>query len=234
MKRKICALLLAAMMICTPVMAENMTPDTAQVTVQGTAQITAKPDMVTVTAGSSVTAATVGDAQEELSVIIASAADKLLELGVLEEDIVTGSYSCYPRYNYDTDTLIGYEASHTLEITCRDVEMLDSVISALTDSGLSQIQNVVYDVSTRSELYLQALEMAIGRAEVKAARMAAMGGMTLTGLVSLSENGGYGENYVVSASQDGVLYKNAALSAGIRPGSVSVSASVTAVYEAAK
>ena len=234
MKRKICALLLAAMMTCTPVLAENMTPDAAQVTVQGTAQVTAKPDMVTVTAGSSVTAATVGDAQAELSVIIASAADKLLELGVLEEDIVTGSYSCYPRYNYDTDTLIGYEASHTLEITCRDVEMLDSVIGALTDSGLSQIQNVVYDISTRSELYLQALEMAIGRAEVKAARMAAMGGMTLTGLVSLSENGGYGENYVVSASQDGVLYKNAALSAGIRPGSVSVGASVTVVYEAAK
>ena len=200
---------------------------------QGSAQMMADPDMVSVTANTSVTAGTVGSAQEEMNKIVASATDKLLELGVLDDDIVTTNYSYYPRYNYDTNTITGYEANHTLVITCRDVDMLDGVIGVLTDSGFSQIYSVNYDVSTRGELYQQALEMAIQQAESKAGQMAAASGMTVTGLKSLVENGGYAVEY--RANSDATTLKaEEAGGTGIRSGSVSVSASVTAVYEATK
>ena len=210
-----------------PVMAAG---HTAKITVQGTAQVTADPDQVTVTANTSVTAGTVGSAQEEMNKIVDAATTKLLELGVADDDVVTSNYSYYPKYNYETNTLIGYEANHTLEITCRDVEMLDSVIGALTDSGFSQIYSVQYDVSNRSDLYQQALDLAIQRAEEKAVRMAQTSGMTLTGLDSLSENGGYNEGYAVNAVSDMALAKSESAATGIRAGSVAVSASVTAVY----
>ncbi|MBE5800468.1 MAG: DUF541 domain-containing protein [Clostridiales bacterium] len=233
MNKKICAALLAAMMLFglgAAALAEGTVEDNSTITVQGTAQVLVDPDEVSVTANASVTAATVGSAQEEMNRIVALATDKLLALGVLDEDVVTSNYSYYPRYNYDTNTVTGYEASHTLEITCRDVEMLDSVIGALTDSGFAQIYSVNYDVSTRSELYQQALELAIARAEQKALRMAQVSGMTITGIESIMENGGYNEGYAVNVTADMGVLRGKAEGTGIRSGSVGVSAGVTVVY----
>jgi len=87
-------------------------------------------------------------------------------------------------------------------------------------------------VSNRSELYQQALDLAIGRAEEKAVRMAAASGVTVTALHSLTENGGHNEGYAVNATADMAVMKSAAGSAGIRAGTIEISAGVTAVYEA--
>ena len=233
MNRKILAMLLAVMMIFSASAA--LADDDAQITAQGTAQVMADPDMVTVSANASVMAGTVGSAQEEMNKIVANATAKLLELGVKDEDIVTTDYSYYPRYNYDTNTVIGYDANHTLAITCRDVDMLDSVIGVLSDNGFSQVYSVNYDVSNRSELYRQALEMAIACAKQKAERMAAAGGVKLESLESITENGSYGESYYANGAADmGIMKSEAAGATGIRSGNVSVSASVTVVYEAKK
>ena len=64
--------------------------------------------------------------------------------------------------------------------------------------------------------------------------MAATAGVTLTGLHSVTENGGYNEGYAVNGTADMGVMKTEASATGIRSGSVSVSASVTVVYDAAK
>lgn len=243
MNKKMMAALLAAVMLlgscgamaesayATPApMQQGATP--AAITVQGTAQIMADPDEVSVTANASVTAGTVGSAQEQMNVIVAAATEKLLALGVHDADVVTTNYSYYPRHNYETNTIIGYEANHTLEITCRDVEMLDGVIGALTDSGFTNIYSVNYDVSNRGELYQQALDLAIQRAEQKALRMAQTGGLVITGIRTIAENGGYNEGYAINAEKDGSVLRAESAATGIRSGSVSVSAGVTVTYEA--
>jgi len=229
MAAALAAVLLMSVSVC--VLAQDVST-ASKITVQGTAKVSADPDQVTVTANASVLADSVSAAQEEMNVIVANAMQKLLELGVLGEDIVTTNYSYYPRHNYDTNTITGYETDHTLEIICRDVDMLDAVIGAVTDSGFSQIYGVSYGVSNRSELYQQALDLAIARAEEKAVRMAQTAGVTITGLSSLTENGGYNEGYVVNATADMALMKGAAGSAGIRAGTIEISAGVTAVYDA--
>ena len=224
-----------ALMLAIPAMAFADGRD-ADITAQGTATVTAEPDMVTVTANASVSAKTVGEAQEAMNKIIASVTDKLIQLGVAQDDIVTSNYSYYPTYNYDADTptVSGYQANHTLSITCRDVDMLDSVVGVVTDSGMSEIYNVSYDVSNRSELYKQALALAIDAAAKKADVMAGAAGMTVSGLESISENGGYDAGYAVNSVADSGAVSMRAESAetGIRSGSISVTASVTAVYEA--
>ena len=157
-------------------------------------------------------------------------------LGVQQNDIVTSSYSYYPVYNYDTDTptIKGYQANHTLCITCNDVEMLDSVVGAVTDSGMSDIYSVSYDVSNRSDLYKQALELAIDAAAKKADVMANAAGMRITGLESITENNSYDTSYGINSMSDGgaVSTRAESVETGIRSGSISVTASVTAVYEA--
>lgn len=208
----------------------------AAITVQGNATVTAAADIVTVTANASVQAGSILEAQQQVSAIVADATAKLLELGVLDADVVTTDYSYYPNYNYDGETrrLIGYQANHTLEITCRDVEMLDGVLGVVTDSGIGEVYNVSYGVADRGALYNQALELAIAAAESKAVSMAAASGKTISRLSSLTENQSYDARFAVNASAKGAVTEDAAagISPGIRAGGVSVSASVTAVYTA--
>lgn len=234
MMKKWVALALAALMLMTAGLA--LADDDTEITVQGTAVVTGTPDMVTVTANASADAASVVDAQDGISRIVESATAKLLDLGVQEQDIVTSSFSCYPVYNYDAETrrLTGYQANHTLQITCRDVEMLDSVIGVITDCGLSEIYDVSYDISTRSELYRQALALAAQAAEEKAVRMAEAAGLQIRSLSSLAENTGYDTGYAVNAAADMAKAESAMGATGIRAGGVSVSARVTAVYEATR
>lgn len=76
----------------------------ADITAQGTATVTAAPDMVTVTANASVSGRSVADAQEGMNAIVQSATQKLLDLGVEEKDIVTTSYTYNPTYDYNSET----------------------------------------------------------------------------------------------------------------------------------
>lgn len=226
-----------ALMLAIPALA-FADGDSAEIAAQGTVVVTAAPDMVTVTANASVSGRSVADAQEGMNAIVQSATQKLLDLGVEEKDIVTTSYTYYPTYatydyNSETPTVNGYQANHTLSITCKDVDMLDSVIGVVTDCGMSEIYNVEYDVSNRSELYRQALKAAIEKAAAKAEGMAEAAGMKIDHLESVTENTGFDE-HTVSTYDGAVSMKAEAAGTGIRSGSVSVTASVTAVYEVRK
>ncbi len=208
--------------------------DETDITVQGSAELYSAPDMAYITANASVSAPTISEAQNALSGIIASVTDKLLALGIDGEDIVTQNYSYYPNYTYDTaiPTLTNYQANHTLRVVCRKLDDLDSIISALTAGGMTEIYSVGYDLSNRSELYREALVHAMSAARSKADIMAQAEGMTIRSLESVTEQGGYndyGANYkeMATVAQDSG-------GTGIRAGSVTVSANVTAVFEAAK
>ena len=224
--KKVIYMLLSAMLlmgVCAAAQGE------ATITVQGSGSVTAVPDIVTITVNASVMGATMYDAQVQVSTIVESATTMLLELGLQEADIVTTNYGYNPQYRYEEDArlLVGYQASHTMEITCRDIGLLDSVIGAVTDSGMTDIYNISYDVADRSALYRQAVELAVASAAEKAHVMAAAGGLTLGALESLTENQSYDARYAVTA----MAAKDAAgINTGIRAGGVSVSASVTAVY----
>ena len=164
--------------------------------------------------------------------IIDAVTRKLLELGVADDDIVTTSYAYYTTYDYSGESPVmnGYQANHTLGITCRDVDMLDSVVGVLVDGGMSEIYGIEYDVSTRSELYQQALKLAIETAAKKADVMAKAAGQTIDHLESITENGSYNE-YTINMYDSAARAQAEDSGTGIRSGSISVKASVTAVYE---
>lgn len=228
--KKFLALALALLLVCVCGFA---LADETDITVQGSAQLYATPDIAYVTANATVRADSISEAQKQVDDIVAAAAANLTALGVADEDIVTDSYSYHPNYTYDTSvpTLTDYQANHTLRITCRELDKLSSVIDALTQGGMTEIYGVSYDISNRPELYRQALVMAMSAAKNKAELMAQSEGMTLGALESVTENGGYAD-YTVNASYDMGMAK--AEGAGIRTGTVTISASVTSVYEASQ
>ena len=224
--------IIALALMCLMMLPAFALADGADITAQGMATISTAPDLVNVTASVSVKGATIGSAQEEMNRIVSGVTEKLLELGVQEADIVTQNYAYYPSYNYDGEksVLDGYQADHTLRITCHDVEMLDSVIGVVTDGGMTEIFNVSYDISNREALYGEALTLAIEQAKEKAEKMAAASGLTISHLEKLTETESYDRGY--QNAPEGVMMAAAADTAGIRAGTIAVTASVTAVYEA--
>lgn len=238
MMKKGMALLLCALLLVAAAGAALADND-AEISAQGTATITAKPDMVSLSASASVVGDTVAEAQSKVSEVIEQVTGKLLELGVAEDEIVTSNYSFYPMYNYEVtdemgrNAIVGYQANHTLKITLSDTGMLDSVLGVISDGGMGEVYDVSYGVKNRAELYQEALVMAIGAAEQKAVKMAAAGGMTITGVESITENPTYADGYGYANVAD-TRESAAGTGSGIRAGGVSISASVTAVYEARK
>ena len=226
----------AAMALCALLLlpALALADGGCEITAQGTAVIHAEPDIVSVTARAEVAAKTVAEAQAQISDVVAAVTDGLLALGIAEEDIVTQSYSYSPTYNHEKDTprLTGYQANHTLAITCRDVTLLDAVIGALTYGGMSQIYNVEYDVSGRAALYRDALALAIEAAGEKAQRMAEPLGLTELTAQSVTENKSVGYSAYANVTADRAESAAMGIETGIRSGSIAVTASVTVVYEA--
>ena len=101
MKRAAALLVAMAMMFsCALAFAQQ---EGAQITVQGSAQVSAAPDIVVVTANASVLEDTVAGAQERISAVIGAVGTALEALGVAQEDVVTQNYSYYPSYNYDAE-----------------------------------------------------------------------------------------------------------------------------------
>jgi len=234
MKKWICAMLAALMTAAGAwAAAEAALPANpqAEITVQGSGVISVLPDTVTATLNASANAPTIEQAQAQVSDIVARTTAGLQALGLSGDDVVTTAYDYHPVYVFENDErrLNGYQASHTMEITSRNIQLLDSMIGVATDCGMTDIYSISYDVSNRGELYLQALELAVRSAEEKALAMAAAGGKTITSLLSLTENQSYDARY---AYKNAVMAEDAAMGTGIRAGSVSVSASVTAAYQA--
>ncbi len=226
MKKMFCCMLIV---LTIPVFAQA-----AQIEVQGTATVMAKPDLVIVTGNVNVFGETVAQAQGKISDIVTGVNEKLVELGVAQDDIITQNYYYYPVYPDNVQTPQehipeGFEANHSLKIVLRDTEMLDGVMGVMMDNGVNEIYDVSYDIADRSGLYQQALAMAIKMAQVKAEKMAEAAGFELDHLENLIENGGYDRGVTVNAVAESADY--GMLDTGIRSGNIHVTASVTAQYE---
>lgn len=233
MMKRLMALLLTVLLCFTAAtaLAEGVT-----FTVQGTAAITATPDVVSVSANAMVNAASAMEAQSQISEMIARLRTALLELGLTDDDIVTQNYSFYPQYDYvdGRENLVGYQANHSIEITCRDLNKLNEVLTAVTESGVTQLYSITYGVSTRNEIYRRALCDAIRAAREKAELMAASCGYDELAMTSVEEQGNYigVTMYASNDLRDEAAAAEKVLDTGINAGSISVSASVEVVFTA--
>ena len=232
MKRILIFLMTAALLFSVTAAAET------DITAQGTATVTADPDIVSIYCSADLRGATVAEVQARVSEVVAGATEKLLSLGVGEEDIVTNYYNFYPVYDYrDSETeptQTGYQASHSLEVTCRDITRLDEIVEAMTQAGMTSVNDIRFDLSNRHDLYMEALSIAVGAAREKAEVLAAASGMRLGKVSEVRENGSGDAGYYANATEDAAMGSKRLAGTGIRSGSVSVTASVTVEFEAEK
>lgn len=208
---------------------ESLSNPTAQLSVSGAGTITATPDIAVINLGVTSQEADIQTAQDKANEVMQNILNALTELSVPSESIQTTQYSVYPVYNYNNDqpTITGYSVSSQVNVTLTNFDLINQVMDAAVQAGANNIGGLSFDVSTREELYHQAMTSAVAQAQAKAATLAQASGKQLGDLLVVSEDNG---SYSTIALRE-VAMDSAAGSTNIQAGQIEITANVTLVYE---
>lgn len=210
------------------------TPGTLAVSAR--AELRVEPDLARFGAGVETRAETVEEARDANARAMERIRQALLEAGAEERHVRTTSFTVQPDWRYNpTDgsrTLVGYVASHTLQVTVTDLARLGTLLDAALQAGATSVNGPTFGLSNQEELEGKALAEAIRRARQKADVMAAAAGVFLKRVIHISEHvnapfGGFAEEAMVMR----MAVADSAASTPISPGEISITATVNITYE---
>lgn len=204
------------------------------IAVQGTAEKYGKPSIAHLNIGVLTQGDTMEAAQSANTPLIDAVIAEVKAQGVAEKDIQTSGFNVYPRYdNVNYSQIIGYEVTHTLSVTVRDIEKAGAVLDAAFGKGANQSHGINFDITTeeREALYNEAMKEAVKQGEMKAKILAESIGATIGKPLQVNEGSQSFVNPMLypSGAGDGKMAEFAATS--IQPGELTVTATVTLVYE---
>ncbi len=128
------------------------------------------------------TAKDAGEANKKRMTVLRSA---LLNAGLTNAEIETGSYNVYPVYGTETGpeprkpTIKGYRATNQLTVHTLKLEQLGAFIDQALVAGANRVENVRFGLSKPEEAQGRALQDAVKRARQSAEVIAASLGVKL-------------------------------------------------------
>ncbi len=168
------------------------TSDQDRFTVTGSGTVYAKANIANIEVGLKTEAKkTAAEATIESTKKMNDIVAELKKLGIEEKDIKTSNYNLSPVYNYTNQKgqeLIGYEVTQNLTLKIRDLTKIGDVIAKTTEKGANQIGNINFTIDDEFALKNQARELAIVKAQEKAALIAKQSGMKLGRVKGVFEN----------------------------------------------
>lgn len=204
-------------------------------TVTGTGEYSAVPDMGTMNIGIVTRDKDAKKAQESNNAQMNAIVSALQAIGIESNAITTSGLNMYPQYDYANgrSTLTGYEVSNTLLITINDVSKAGDIVDAAAKAGANQMYGIQFSLKDDSQAYQQALQLAIQRAQLKAQTMAAGVGVKLAGPVTIQEGSSVNYSAYENRAKLEMAMPAAAADAGsaVMAGEMIVTASVTLQYE---
>ncbi len=248
-KKLVFAIILSAILAIALVLAivrpEINIPDIGeaqQVSTTGSYTVKESPDFATILIGFESSGNTAEEAQQKNSDQMYDITLALKRKGLTEDDLKTANYYVGPQYNWERGNreIVGYRATHTLEVTVEDYRYVGKYLDAAVSAGATQTYSVRFelDEAHQSELKKEALTKATQDARDKADAMAEGLGKRVIKAVSVSDNmWDYGPVYAMEAKAGAEIAM-----ANIEPyheptqiqvGDVEVSARVNAVFEIA-
>ncbi len=166
--------------------------DPATITVSGEGEVSAVPDIASLSFGVQTgRQETAQAAVEKLSEDMNAIMDAVKETGVEEKDIRTESLRLNPAYDWNEGSRIprGFEASQSLRVKVRDLDKVGEALSAATNAGANQAGGVSFTIDEPEELQREAREKAIDDAKQKAKELARDLGVSLGELKGFHEGG---------------------------------------------
>jgi len=177
------------------------------ISVSGYGEVTAVPDVATVSFTLRGEAKTVVEAQEKVAQAEAKALEVLSANEIAETDIKTTNASFSPKYEYiysdfrpGKSVIVGYEAYETIVVKIREIDNTGKVIEELGVAGVSQLNGPNFEVDDQDGLKAEARKKAIEDAKAKAEILAEDLGIRLKGISSFYEAEDY--NYPMPMYED--------------------------------
>ncbi len=220
---------------------ENVTPGNT-ITVSGTGEVLAIPNVATFSFTVTEDAKAVADAENMMSAKANSAIAFLKGKGIDDKDIQTDSYTTNPTYSYSsgictatacapsTPVLTGYEVSETVEVKVRDIKSAGDILAGISALNVGQVSGLSLTIDNPDDLNTQAKVQAIGKAEAEAKVLADSLHVHLgkvTGFYEEAPGQDSGSPVPMMAKANVV----AAVAPDIQPGQQKVTSTVSITYE---
>lgn len=191
------------------------------------------PDVATISTGV-VTQATDANAAMRAN---AAQMDKVMAAiraaGIAERDIQTSGINLNPNYKYVENappSIVGYQASNTVNVKVRDLSKLGKVLDTFVEQGANQVNGPSFEVDKPDEAYDEARVAALKKAQARARTYAEALGLKVRRIVSITEGG-------ASFPRPMPMMRAMAADAGfaketsVSPGESTLSVSVEVVFE---
>ncbi len=175
---------------------------TNTIMVTGKGEVERSPDTAKVSFSIRVEKKDLKAGQDEVSGKIDTIKKALVEAGIEEKYIKTDSYTSYPQYDYpqnpcyngicktSSPTLRGYEVSHSITVSIKDLTKVDAVLGVLGANGVTDMSGPNFGFEDDKMVAREAREAAITDAKTEADKLAKSLGVKIVRIVSFSENGG--------------------------------------------
>jgi len=187
-------ILLAAVALsaCAPSgIAANPAASQRTLNVTGAGQISLTPDIAYIYVGVHSENASASDAMTENNSRTQVMIDALKKAGIDEKDIRTTNFSIWQQDKYDPLTgqpsgVKVYSVDNTVYVTVRKLDSLGSLLDTLVKAGANNINSIQFDVADKTAAIKQARDAAVQDAKTQAQELAAVAGVTLGEITSVS------------------------------------------------
>jgi hypothetical protein len=207
---------------------------TDTITVDGTATVTSPPDEAVVVLTVENDAATATAAMDATSVQSNKLLASLKGLGIAESAIQTSSVTLYPVRNYDSntgkETLAGYRAQNTVQVTLKDAPTVAKVLAAGVDNGATLVSGPDWRLLDDGQAVNDALKQAVAHARAKADTLAAAGGVSVGDVVSITEGSVQVPVPIYSSAAGAATDSAKVAEPAVTSGTLDVTATVTITY----
>ena len=145
-------------------------PDAPHIMVTGEAEIQAVPDIMTISLSLTKVGMEVEDAKNDVERRSRALIATLKNLNIEPKDINSAELQITPHYNWNKGDQIyaGTEVTRRINATLRDLSRYDTLIKAIIDAKVANINNTRLTSSKEKQLRKTALQKAIVNAKVKA------------------------------------------------------------------
>jgi uncharacterized protein len=163
------------------------------VSITASGQVTAVPDIASITTGVVSEAKTAKAAVEANGAAMRDVIAALKTANVADRDVQTSDFSVQPKYTYPQDgtntppQLVGYTVSNKVAIRVREIKRIGEVLDAVVNVGSNQISGISFSVSKSDELLDKARQVAVAAARRKAGIYAEAAGVKLGPVLLISE-----------------------------------------------
>ncbi len=220
-------LLVSCLLLLSPFIASADEKQT--IMVSGEARVTQTPDRFHFTVSLQEKGLHVSKLNKSISHKSELIVKKLLDSEIKEEDIQALNVQLNPWYEYINNQRVhkGFVLTRQIKIKVKEVEKFDYLIDAVIKAGATGIDGFHYSLAQPRMSYLDALDLAVVDARLRAERLAYSVDAKVGKVISISERG-------ASRSPAPMREKSLAMaesSGGFMPGQVDVTAYVEVVFE---